>query len=92
MFATKLRRIRSLSQPKERTQKVLTAIKKQQNNTAGSHFRPGDINQILRDGGFPMGNWEVRRELSELEHGGLLALDVDSGCWSLTEAGVSADG
>jgi len=91
MFAPNLQRTLSLSQPKERTQKVLTAIKQQQNNLPNTLFRPGDINQRLRDGGFPLGNWEVRRELSALEQAGLLALDAASGSWSLTAAGVAAD-
>lgn len=91
MFAPNSQRRRLLSQPKERTQKVLTAIKHSQNNQPGSHFRPGDVNQVLRDGGYPMGNWEVRAELTALERDGLLELDPPSGCWALTNAGAAAE-
>lgn len=91
MFAPNLQRRRLLSQPRERTQKVLSAIKKCRDNSPGHPFRPGDINQLLRDGGYPMGNWEVRAELTELERNGLVELDAASGSWSLTEAGAAAE-
>jgi len=49
-------------------------------------FRPGDVNSALRKRSQPMGTWEVRRELSVLEAGGLIELDAESGTWSLNAA------
>ncbi|MEM7218158.1 MAG: hypothetical protein AAF515_07315 [Pseudomonadota bacterium] len=80
-----------MSQPKERTQKVFEAIKAAQNNTAGNAFRAGDIIAHLRDGGFPLGGWEVRGELTQLGEAGLIELDPASARWSLTQAGVDTD-
>ncbi len=76
-------------QSKERAQKVFSAIKKATDNH--THFRVGTISQTLRDGGFPLGSWEVRGEFTVLKDAGLIALDAASAQWQLTESGTSTD-
>lgn len=77
-----------LSQPKERTQKVFNAIKATVENNTEQAFRAGDVSQALRDGGFPLGSWEVRGEFSALESAGLIALEASSATWRLTATGA----
>ena len=88
---TESSRKRPLSQPKERTQKVFDAIKAAKQNTVGDAFRTGDIIAHLRDGGFPLGIWEVRGEMTQLGKAGLIELDAASASWSLTQAGADTD-
>lgn len=78
-------------QSKERAQKVFSAIKKATDNSTSTHFRVGTISQTLRDGGFPLGSWEVRGEFTVLKDAGLIALDATSAQWQLTESGASVD-
>ena len=75
----------------ERTQKVFNAIKSTVDNSASTTFRAGDISQTLRNGGFPLGSWEVRGEFSNLESSKLIKLDTAAAEWALTDAGVSTD-
>lgn len=75
---------------RERTQKVFDAIKKSVANKADVKFSAGDVSQTLRDGGFPLGSWEVRGEFSALQGVDMIALDEDSAQWHLTQAGVAA--
>jgi hypothetical protein len=49
-------------------------------------FRPGDISSALRERGQPLGTWEVRAELVNLEADGLIHLDEASGEWSMGAA------
>ncbi len=53
-----------------------------------SELRPGSVNSILRDRGQPMGTWEVRVELSNLQAQGLIDLDEATGYWHITENAV----
>ena len=46
-------------------------------------FRPGDVTAHLRAQGLPIGAWEVRGELSNLERMGLIELDEDAAVWRL---------
>jgi hypothetical protein len=73
-----------LSIEHRRTKTVFAAIQKLIEQGAAS-FRPGGVTSALRDGGQPMGAWEVRGEFSILEAEGLIELDVASGAWSLSE-------
>lgn len=79
------------SQSKERAQKVFNAIKKTTDNNPDNRFRVGTISQTLRDGGFPLGSWEVRGELTTLANASLIALDAASAQWQLTESGCATD-
>jgi len=81
-------KIFALSQPKERTQKVFNAIKQAVASSTSQPFRAGDVSQTLRDGGFPLGSWEIRGEFSALERAGLIALQSNSATWLLTASGA----
>ncbi len=48
-----------------------------------SSFGPGDVTAQLRATGAPVGAWEVRGELSNLERMGLIVLDEDVAEWRL---------
>ena len=48
-----------------------------------SSFRPGDVTAQLRATGSPVGAWEVRGELTNLERMGLIVLDEDAAEWRL---------
>lgn len=48
---------------------------------ATNGITPGDVNARLRDQKLPLGAWEVRGELVELERAGVVVLDADSGRW-----------
>lgn len=79
------------SQARERAQKVFAAIKQASDNSTAKPFRVGTISQTLRDGGFPLGSWEVRGEFTVLKNAGFIALDAASAQWQLTESGSSTD-
>lgn len=79
------------SAQRERTQKVFNAIKKAVGNDTTTPFRTGDISQTLRDGGFPLGSWEVRAELSTLTAAELISLDAGPATWQLTDAGATTE-
>lgn len=49
-----------------------------------SEFRPGDIATRLREQNQPLGIWEVRGELSNLEAAGVIELDDDTAAWRMT--------
>ena len=78
-------------QQRERTQKVFNAIKSTVENSTSTPFRAGDISQTLRNGGFPLGSWEVRGEFSNLESADLIKLDTAAADWALTDAGANTD-
>ena len=46
-------------------------------------FRPGDVTAHLRANDSPIGAWEVRGELTNLERLGLIRLDEDSATWRI---------
>ena len=65
-----------------RTKLVLEAV--QALVKAGANgFAPADIGAHLRAHGEPMGAWEVRGELSNLEASGDVRLDTASARWHL---------
>ena len=76
------------NQQRERTQKVFDAIKSNVDNNTATPFRAGDISQTLRDGGFPLGSWEVRGELSVLADIKLIELNAVAADWRLTDIGA----
>lgn len=49
-------------------------------------LRPADVSAHLRDQGAPLGLWEIRYELSQLERAGVIALDEDTGLWQPAKA------
>jgi len=52
----------------------------------GSGLRPADVSARLREQGIPLGLWEIRYELSQLEHAGVIVLDADTGRWQPASA------
>ena len=49
---------------------------------------PGAINTRLRDLAEPMGTWEVRGALSDLEAAGEIVIDAQTGAWYLPDNGA----
>jgi hypothetical protein len=47
---------------------------------------PGAINARLRELGEPMGTWEVRGTLSDLEAAGEIVNDAQTGAWHLSDS------
>jgi hypothetical protein len=71
-----------LSLEQHRTKLVLGIIEKLVE--AGlDEFRPGDITTLLREQNQPLGTWEVRGELSNLESLGVLQSNPLTGGWQL---------
>ncbi len=70
----------ALSLARRRTNLVYSVIEKL---VAEGHreFRPGDVVGRLRAQNQPMGTWEVRGELSNLEAEGVIELEPGSGVW-----------
>lgn len=54
----------------------------------GAGILPGAINAQLRELGSPMGAWEVRLELTNLETAGLARCDGATGRWHPVSAGA----
>ncbi len=79
------------SQSKERAQKVFVAIKEATQNNTSNYFRVGTISETLRNGGFPLGSWEVRGEFTTLANNGFIALDPASAQWQLTASGADTE-
>lgn len=48
-----------------------------------TEFRHGDIASHLREQGQPLGVWEIRGELSNLEAEGLITANAATGAWQL---------
>jgi len=78
-------------QSRERTQKVFNAIKSTVDNSTSQSFKSGDISQTLRNGGFPLGSWEVRGEFSTLQQSKMIELDTAAADWRLTAAGAKTE-
>ena len=53
-------------------------------------FRPGDVTAHLRTHHMPVGAWEVRGELSNLERLGLIELDEETAVWQLVNGATFA--
>jgi len=73
-----------LSIEQRRTQTVYAVVQELFSNGKTS-IRPGDVNQVLRDRGAPLGAWEVRNEFSLLEADGRIECNPETGDWHLTE-------
>ena len=71
-----------MSLAQRRTNLVLSVIEKLVAE-GRPEFRPGDLVSRLREQNQPMGTWEVRGELSNLEAAGLIELDAQSGSWRM---------
>jgi hypothetical protein len=72
----------SLSLAQRRTNLVLSVIEKLVAEGRPA-FRPGDLVSRLRAQDQPMGTWEVRGELSNLEAEGVIELEPESGTWRI---------
>lgn len=46
-------------------------------------FRPGDVVSRLRERNQPLGAWEVRGELSNLEAEGVIEVNAETALWRL---------
>lgn len=64
-----------------RRKKVVLSVIEKLLGDGRTEFRPGDIADYLRERGQPMGVWEIRGELSNLEADGVIENDADSGAW-----------
>ena len=71
-----------MSERARRTKVVFDALAALQRAGRAS-VRPGDVTAHLREHGLPVGAWEVRGELSNLERLGLIELDEDTAVWRL---------
>jgi len=71
-----------VSEQARRTKTVFDAVTAL-HDAGNSSFRPGDVTAHLRASGAPIGAWEIRGELSNLERLGLIVLDEDSATWRL---------
>ncbi|MFU8816920.1 MAG: hypothetical protein ACNA7W_16350 [Pseudomonadales bacterium] len=69
-----------MSLEQRRTKLVLSVIEKLV-EAGHAEFRPGDIVSHLREQNQPLGTWEVRGELSNLEAEGVLEADAATGAW-----------
>ncbi len=73
-----------MSPNRRRTQRVLRIFKDLAAKAEpGTGIWPGAINDALRAEDSPMGSWEVRFELSQLEAAGEVRCDPDSGAFFL---------
>lgn len=83
MFANTFHAAESaLSERARRTKTVFDAVVALREGGVAS-FRPGDVAGHLRDKGTPIGAWEIRGELTNLERLGLIVLDEDVAVWRL---------
>lgn len=71
-----------LSLAQRRTNLVLSVIESLVSE-GRSTFRPGDVVSRLREQNQPMGTWEVRGELANLEDQGVIELEVDTATWRM---------
>ena len=53
---------------------------------------PGAINARLRELGEPMGTWEVRGALSDLEAAGEIVVNAQTGAWHLGDSAARLRG
>lgn len=61
------------------------------NRSGTSLFRPGHIADALRATGEPLGTWQIRSILSQLEQDGVIEIDPRTSNWSLrSDAKTSA--
>lgn len=80
-----------MSSDRRRTQRVLRIFEELAAKAEpGQGVRPGAINDALRAADTPMGSWEVRFELSQLEAAGNVRCDPDSGAYFPVPASQSA--
>lgn len=71
-----------MSLAQRRTNLVLSVIEKLVAE-GRAEFRPGDIVSRLRQQNQPLGAWEVRGELANLEAAGVIELDADTAGWRM---------
>ncbi len=53
--------------------------------TGRNPIQSGEINAYLREQNLPMGSWEVRGELSNLEARGLVVHNAEENLWRLVD-------
>lgn len=71
-----------MSEQARRTKTVFDAVAAL-HDAGNTAFRPGDVTAHLRASGAPIGAWEIRGELSNLERLGLIVIDDNSATWRL---------
>lgn len=71
-----------MSLAQRRTNLVLSVIEKLIAE-GRSQFRPADVVTRLREQNQPMGTWEVRGELSNLEAAGVIQVEEETGVWRM---------
>ena len=71
-----------MSEQARRTKTVFDAVSALQ-SVGATPFRPGDVTAHLRANVEPVGAWEVRGELTNLQRMGLIVLDEDTATWQL---------
>ena len=69
-----------MSEQARRTKTVFDAVLALE-GAGQSSFRPGDVTAHLRATDSPVGAWQVRGELTNLERLGLIVLDEESATW-----------
>ena len=65
----------------DRRNKLVLAVFQELVGEGRAEVRPGDITTRLRERNQPMGYWEVRGALSELEAEGLIQVHAETGAW-----------
>jgi hypothetical protein len=71
-----------LSLAQRRTNLVLSVVEKLIAE-GRCQFRPSHVLERLREQNQPLGAWEVRAELSNLEAAGLIVLEAETGAWQM---------
>lgn len=69
-----------MSEQARRTKTVFDAVTAL-HDAGSTPFRPGDVTAHLRASGTPIGAWEIRGELTNLERLGLIVLDENTAMW-----------
>lgn len=69
-----------------RTKLVWLAISELAAQSSRAGITLTDLGSYLRDRDTPLGAWEIRGELSDLEDLGLVRFDGENGCWDVIAA------
>ena len=71
----------TMSESERQTKIVFDAFGELTEGRGDDGVRPGDIAALMRERGAPIGAWEIRGELSKLEHLGVITLNAEAGTW-----------
>jgi hypothetical protein len=80
--------LESVSRRTDLVQRIVNELLEQPEHASG--ILPGDVNAKLRELGTPMGAWEVRGELENLQEAGVLVVDPVTTRWTRVVAAVPA--